>query len=607
MTVNHSDRSVLVVAMLVAAGAYAVTAGYQFVYDDVHIIQNKTLLHSLANWRQILTTTWWGYALYRPVTELTFALDWAVSGGDPRWFHVVNVVLHAVTSGLVFLLARTGLGTLGAGAAALAFAVHPVHVEAVANVVGRAEVLAACCALAAVLAYRADGALARRGKGGLLRLATSFGALAALGLALGAKETAFAVPGLFLLSDWLDAGAHDERAGLTWRRHAMLWIAAVALSLEWLWLRAGVVGDLAGDHAAPGLEGEGLPARVLVMAPVVLEWVRLLWAPVRLSADYSPDFFPADATLTPRGVVGLVTLVTLCWLGFRARRRAPMITLGLAWMGGTLLIVSNLVVPTGVLLAERTLYLPSVGAALAFGWLVAWTEASWRRVGVAVATIAVAAGLVRTATRLPIWTDNNHFFPQLVRDAPGSYKSYLVAGALSYDAGDRPRGEALIRRALTVYSLHPQVWETLAYRLEEDRRWDEAARHFRAAFLLDSMRLEAGARAVVSFLRAAMVDSAEAVARRMETVSPGDYRYQAARAEIAAAKARPLEAMTWRRRVAWQHPGAWQSWYLTADAAARAGFCWEAQRSLARTRVLQPPDRALETLANRVRDAGCAT
>ncbi len=595
----------MIAAALIAAGAYAVTAGYAFVYDDIHIIQNKTLLHSLANWRDILRTTWWGYALYRPLTELSFALDWTLSNGDPGWFHLVNLLLHAVTTALVFRLARTGLGTVGAGGAALAFAVHPVHVEAVASVVGRAEVLAACMALAAVLCYRLDGTLARQGDGGPRRWAASLGALAALAAGLAAKETAFAIPGLFLLSDWFEAGIHDEQPATVLRRHAVLWIGSVALALEWLWIRATIVGDLAGDHPAAGLEGQGFVGRLLVMAPVVLEYVRLLWFPLRLSADYSPDFLPAAARVSLRGVAGLGLLVALAGLAIRARHRAPVITLGLGWIGGTLLIVSNLIVPTGVLLAERTLYLPSVGAVLVFGWLVAWTEASWRHLGVALAALAVTAGLVRTSTRLPTWRDNDHFFPQLVRDAPGSYRAYLVAGALAYDAGDRGRGEVLLRRALLVYSLHPLVWETLAYRLEEEGRWREAAQHFRAAFLLDSLRLEAGARAAVAYLRAGLGDSAEVVAARMAAVDSNDIRYLAVRAEIALAMGRPLEAMTWRRRVAWRFPRVWQYWFLTAEAALRAGYCPEAVRSVERIRALAPGAPRLDALVQRLAGGGC--
>ncbi len=605
MRLSRTELPVAVTAMLIAAGAYAITAGYAFVYDDVHIIQNKTLLHSLANWREILTTTWWGYALYRPLTELTFALDWAVSGGNPRWFHVVNVVLHATTTGLVFLLARGGLGVLGAGAAALLFAVHPVHVEAVANVVGRAEVLAATLALAAAVAYRADGMLAARNDQSWRRWLASFGALAALGLGLAAKETAFAIPGIFVLIDWFDGQNAGQRLGARLRRHWVLWAAAVALSLEWLWLRSLVLGDLAGDHPAPGIEGEGFVGRALVMAPVLLEYSRLLFFPARLSADYSPNFLPAVAELTLRGAAGFALLGLAVTLAVRARRHAPTITLGLAWIGGTFLIVSNLIVPTGVLLAERTLYLPSVGAVLMIGWLVAWTEASWRHAGVGLATVLLGLGLIRAVTRVEVWRDNSHFFPQLVRDAPGSYRSYWVAGALAYDSGDRARGESLIRQALVIYPLHPQVWETLAYRFEEDKRWHEAAQHFGAAFRLDTMRLEAGVQSALNDIRAGFVDSAEVMARRLEAVAPHDVRTFAAWGEIAAARGRWLEAMTWRRRMAWKHPEAWVFWATTAEAAIEARYCWEARRSLERVRALRPDFQQLDTLAERLEAAGC--
>lgn len=605
MTLGPVDRRVIGAGVLLAGGAFAVTAGYQFVYDDVHVVQNRTLLHSLANWREILTSTWWGYALYRPLTQLTFALDWALSRGDPGWFHVVNVLLHAGTTGLVYLLARGGLGPLGAGAAALLFAVHPVHVEAVANVVGRAELLAACLAVLAALAYRADGVLAARNDRTWRRWLASFGALAALLLGLAAKETAFAIPGIFLLVDWFDGQRADERLGTRFKRHRVLWAASVALSLEWLWIRALVLGDLAGDHPAPGLEGQSFLGRVLVMAPVVLEYLRLLFFPARLSADYSPDFLPAVAAVTLRGVTGLLALALSIGLAIQARRRAPMITLGVAWIGGTLLIVSNLMVPTGVLLAERALYLPSVGAVLILGWVAAWTEASWRRAGVALTALLVALGLIRTVTRVDVWRDNGRFFPQLVRDAPGSFRGLWVAGGLAYDAGDRPRGEGLLREALRVYPYHPGVWETLAYRFEEDERWHEAALHFKAAFILDTMRLESALRSALAYLRAGQLDSAEAVATRLAELAPDHPLWFAARSEIAAARGRWLEVMSWRRQLAWQFPRLWQNWFAVAEAAIEAGSCGEAHRSVARVRALRPDLPQLDHLEQRLEAAGC--
>jgi hypothetical protein len=391
VTLTRAERWILVACVLLALGAYAQTAGYRFVYDDVHVIQDKVEVHSLANWRALLGKPLW-FDLYRPVSELSFALDWTVSRGTPGYFHVVNAVLHAGVSVLVYLLARGTLGVLGAGAAALLFAVHPVHVEAVANLVGRAELLAALFTLLAALAYRADGRLAAAADRSWRRGAASFGTLGALLLGIASKETAFVTPGVLLLMDWLEGERTGERAVVRFRRHWVLWASGVALSMEWLWVRTTVVGGL-GGVTAPGLQGEGLGGRFLAMAPVVLEYVRLFFLPLRLSADYSPDFLRVTPGPTLRGAAGVLLLVTAAVLAVRYRHRAPPLAFGLAWMAGTLLIVSNLIVPSEVLLAERTLYLPSVGAVLLLGWLAAWSEASWRYAGVGLAALGVGLGL----------------------------------------------------------------------------------------------------------------------------------------------------------------------------------------------------------------------
>ena len=139
---TSADQRGLAAAVLLAVGAYAISVGHGFVYDDVHVIQANPDLHSIANWWAIVTSPWWGPEAYRPLTALTFAVDWTIGGGDPRVFHVTNIAVHAIATALVYRLARSLLPTLAATAAALFFAVHPVHVEAVANLVGRAEVLA---------------------------------------------------------------------------------------------------------------------------------------------------------------------------------------------------------------------------------------------------------------------------------------------------------------------------------------------------------------------------------------------------------------------------------------------------------------------------------
>ncbi len=579
--------------------------GHGFVYDDLHVIVNNPLIHTLANWSSILASPWSGPELYRPLTLLTLALDWSISGGNPHVFHAANVLFHCVATGLVFLLVRAYLPPLGATAAALCFAVHPVHVEAVANVVGRAEVLAALFVVAAALVYRADGALARTRDRTWRRWLTSFGTLGLLALALGSKEIAFATPGIFLIVDWLDAKQVGTRPSGRLANHWVLWLASVALAVEFLWVRHLVVGDLAGVHPAPGIEGEGLGGRALVMAPVVLEYVRLLFFPLDLSADYSPDFLRPVAALKPGAVVGFAMVVAAVALAVAVRDRAPAVSFGLAWIGGTLLVVSNVLVPTGVILAERSMYLPSVGAVLLFGWVVTWGVTRWRVATITAVTLALALGMVRTLTRVPVWRTLDGFFTQLVKDAPGSYRGYWVASALAYQAADRERGEALAIRALQIQPVFANLWEYVARRYEEDQRWLDAGNALNAGFRLDSSRLVTAAEAMVDYVRAGALDSAAAVGRRARRLDPHDFRVKIAMSDLALARGRPLEAMTLRRQVAWRFPGAWQYWLLTARAAVQASFCPEVGRSLARLRALKPDLPELAALDGEAREAGC--
>jgi len=603
--VSREDRFALLAAVILAAGAYAGSLGHHFTYDDVHIIKESELLHSLANWRAILQATWWEDALYRPFTALTFAADWAVSGGDPRWFHAVNILLHAGVTALVFLLVRSLLPLFPAAAAAALFAVHPVHVEAVANVVGRAEVLATLFALGAVLLYRADGALAAAGDRSWRRWLASFGTLTALWLALASKESAFATPGLLLLADWAAARQANVSWGAAVRRHWVLCAAGIALTAEWLWIWLSTTGELGGAGEAPGLEGAGLAARIVVMAPVVLQYVRLLFFPARLSADYSPDFLPVAEQLNLAGVVGLALVGAALAGAWAARARAWPVTFALAWIGGTLLIVSNLVVPSEVLLAERTLYLPSVGAALLAGYGLA--VLAERRVVVAAALggVLVALGVWRTMTRVPVWRDDSTLLHQIVLDAPGSFRADWVLGGLYFIGGDSARGEALYRRALRVYPFHAQLWDDLGVQMETQRRWRDAAPAFAAAFRINPRRAESAARAIVNYLRAGMVDSAAVVAREARALHVDDYHVQVALGDVALAQGRPLEAMTWRRRVARRFPGVWWYWWLTADAAIRARYCPEAEHALGQLRRLGADPTRRAELERGAQKAGC--
>ncbi len=591
---------------VVACVVYARTAGYDFTYDDVAIIKDRTLFHSLANWRQILVAPWWPDALYRPFAAFTMVANWQAGGGDPRPFHLVNIALHGAASVLVFYLARTMLGIGAAAVAALLFAVHPVHVEAVANVVGRLEVLATGFAVAAVLCYRADGVLAADGDHtSWRRYGATFGTLLFTLMALASKESAFALPCLLLAADLLTSSVRETSFEKVFRGHRLLWVASVVVALGWLVLRARVVSDLTGLEVAPGLEELGLMGRAVVMLPIVLQYARLLFFPARLSVDYSPDFIVPASSITGSGLLGLALVLAAAATAIVVRRRAPAVTFAIIWMAATIFIVANIIAPTGVLLAERTLYFPSVGAVILAGW--GWQVLSARASSVAVvaAALLVVLGATRTMSRNPVWRSNDALYRQLSRDAPESYRALAVDGMLAAQAGDTRRGEALLRRSIGVHPLAAWVWRHLGNLVHDQGRYAEAGTYFWTAWRVDHSRRLDAERAVQDALRAGAFDTAEARLNEAAKVWPDSVEIRIAAGDVALARGKPLKAMTLRRQLAWDNPGLPELWMLTADAAFQAGYCPELLRSARRLKVLEPNAEELPRLEAGAGRLGC--
>ena len=151
-------RRELLLVFVVAVVLYLPTARYGFVQDDRAIIASNPAAHSIGAALVAFDDPYWpretGAGLYRPMTILSYAIDWTVSGGRPGWMHVMNALWHGLASVLLVMLLARWLPPLGAAAAGLVFAWHPVHVEAVASLVGRAELLAAVGILGSVLAAR---------------------------------------------------------------------------------------------------------------------------------------------------------------------------------------------------------------------------------------------------------------------------------------------------------------------------------------------------------------------------------------------------------------------------------------------------------------------
>jgi tetratricopeptide (TPR) repeat protein len=634
----------LVLGVALAASATSLANG--FVFDDVRVVQRDARVHSLGHLRELLDGPYWSrdYAnsAYRPATSISFALDWAAGGGRPVMFHATNVLLHLAVVALVLSLASlvltgpgaavsgggrdrargatgataagavaaaggldraggarradgveaasSGAGAAGAVVAALWFAVQPVHVEVVANVVGRSELLAAAGYLAALLAYVRVGDVAageRRGlRSGVLVLAV----LAGAAIAFGAKEHALTLPAVLVLADMWRAHARGEAWRARLGRNALLLGGVLALAAGYLAARAHVVGgSFATGLAAPGLAGASIWARMLVMAPAVLVWLEWLILPLHLSADYLPNAFVPRASLGAGQIAGFLALGALVWAAVAARRRAPGVTLGIVWLFVTAAVAANIVFPTGVILGERLAYLPSVGAAIALGALWQLAPASRLRWPLTVLVLALLAA--RTLERIPVWHDQRRFLAALVRDAPDSYRTHWGLGAEAFKRGQFAEGEREMQAAIRINPADAALIQELGERYLEAGLFAPAARYFEASYRLDSLRSDAAVRAAFAWLKAGRPDSAAAVGAAALRRAPNAPALLITTGEAYLDLDRPRDALALARRLVLLAPDVW--WYEQSAgyAAARCGRCDEARERLERAVRLAPEEK----------------
>jgi len=454
---------VVVLSGLLTAVVAASSIRNEFVADDQWVVANRQVLEHPASVGAVLREPYWpasfGGVMWRPAVISSWALDYRVSS-SPHWFHAINVLWAALATALFALLACDLAGPAVGVIAGLLFAVHPVHVEAVANVVGRAELMAAAAyATALVCAIRAEQ-----------RRVYLIGVVLGAALAIASKEIAVTLPAAVVLV-YL---ARRSPLGAAWRPTvaAAVPIVAYFIAHEFVGIRTFYGGGL-----AVGLEHLNIVQRSWAMVPLSLQWWRLFVFPAHLSADYSPGELTVSTGFTAWHVVGLLVWITVAVIAWRTRRSIPGIVIGLAWIVITISPVANIVMPSEFLIAERTLYLPSFGAVFALASAAMALRSPQLRN--ALVAVAVVAGAVRSIVRAPAWHDDETHYQALRREAPRSYRTLWLEGKDEVVAGRYAEGERLLlasiayapnltgpRYDLARFYMSAKLWRPAIHQLE---------------------------------------------------------------------------------------------------------------------------------------------
>lgn len=529
----------VVAGLALAASANSIVNG--FAYDDVYAIQRDARTSTLHEWWAEFGDTYWARRLggdgYRPLTRIAYRVAWALGDGSPMPFHAMNIALHLAGSVAVFWLACALLPLAAAWIAAALYAVHPVHTEAIANAVGISELFVLLLVVVAMGLYlhgRHEGPISRRRW-------VSIGALYAA--ACFFKEHAIVLPAILVLAEVLVVSdAMPARQRLTRLRLPLLALTVVALGF--LWARTGVVRGVSGFIPSIAFQTLKLTPenRILTMIGASPEWFRLLLWPQRLITDYGPpyiDIAEGPSLLQLPGallLVGTLGLAVACW------RRSPVTAFGILWIAITLLPSSNFLVPAGVLVAERTLMLPSVGALIALSSMVPharrWLgERRAVRVAAAGALAALLAlGIARSVSRNRVWVDNDTLFAQSVKDAPTSYRVHWLLGNYLLETGRKERGLPHLEQAFRLFPYDPMLPYVLADALRERGNCTVAIPLYEWAFELAPTTKGRQLGLSVCLLRAMRLDEAKRVA--LEALGHGAHYAQSVAVIRAADAAR---------------------------------------------------------------------
>ncbi|MBI3693496.1 MAG: DUF1736 domain-containing protein [Acidobacteria bacterium] len=387
---------------LAAWAVYLNSLDGEFVFDDTSIIQSNPQIRSLSltSLGHIFGSHYWQTVagqggLYRPIVILSYAVNYAVGGLNPWGYHFFNVLIHALNSVLVFFIIRELFGDQGFALwSGLLFALHPIRTEGVAYVVGRAESLAAFFFLVAWLRY--------------LRGNVALSALAFFASVL-TKESGLTFLAIVPLTDYVARW----RPAIT--RYAAFAVAAVAA----LGLRYGVLGGFAPLYinlTSNPLVGVGTLARLLTATQVLGNYLWLLVFPVPLSADYSFNQIPPVTRLWDPSVLVTAALVlggtALAW-----RRGRPWFFCA-AFFLATFSLTSNFLRPIGTIMAERLLYLPSLGFTCAIAYAI--SKARSRELAIAAGVLLAFFYAGRTLLRNPDWHDHLALFSSAAVVSPNS-------------------------------------------------------------------------------------------------------------------------------------------------------------------------------------------
>jgi tetratricopeptide (TPR) repeat protein len=440
---------------------------------------------------------------YRPLTPVMFAIEYALVGEKPWLSHLVNALCYGALCWILFLFVRDFCGARMttvrahqvAAIAALIFAVHPIHTEAVANIKGRDEIMAALGAITGLWLLIRSLKSERPG----LLLA---GAFLAFFLGLLAKENVITMLAVVPITIWW----HGKAPAIQWVRHLL---PIVAASVLFLLIRGSVTGWSPGKPPLelmnnPFLKVENnsyVPFTVAEKSATIVyimgKYVQLLIFPYPLTHDYYPRQIEIQDWSKPLVLISMLFWLGMLYIVIKGWKTRGWWVYGILFYVCTMSITSNIVFPVGTNMSERFAFLPSVGFAFIVGLAFAKGMESFGKkqmTALLLVMLMVLAGW--TLWRSRVWKDNNALFSTDIKTSTRSAKLLNAAGGNLVTQSEKEENPAEKQKMLLeaqgylkqALEIHPNY--KLSYLLMGNSyfylgNYEEAIRFFRHVLSLD--------------------------------------------------------------------------------------------------------------------------
>lgn len=453
-------KRVWVVTVLLAsltAAIFLPATAHRFVLydDDEYVTANPVVRMGLTAGGIRWAFSTMSQSNWHPLTWISHMADVQIFGLAPWGHHLVNIVFHAAAVAMLFLTLERMTGFIWSSAfVAALFAVHPLHVESVAWVAERKDVLSGLLWMLTMNAYLSYARKPRPGR--------YLAVLVAFALGVMAKAMVVTLPFVLLLLDWWPLsrfgkpgrGAGRARVWYLVREKApFLALSAIASVIAYVAQQQG--GSVAASEVLP------LSARLASAASGYFWYIgRTLW-PSGLAVLYP---HPGPIVSVGKASLSLLSLTALIPMAMSVGKRWPWLTVGWFWYLGTLVPVIGLVQVGIQFTADRYSYLPLVGLFIAMVWMLdeATRSLPLRRAALGVAGGAVLIALTVVSTsQLRHWRDDLSLFRRAVSVTTNNAMAWLNLGAAYSEAGQWREAIAACREALKINPSFDQAWFNL--------------------------------------------------------------------------------------------------------------------------------------------------